>query len=117
MHRAVRQVRRVLISFAGGFLLPVGLFWSLAFITSLSGSITIGWPVRLVFYFIFWPQYIWERVFPRVQPCSSCGPSDAALIATGITIFVFWFGVTYLLQLLIERFWAKRKRSFVETHA
>jgi hypothetical protein len=39
------------------------------------------------------------------------------LIASAITIFLFWFGITYLLQILIGRLWAKRTRPLIERNA
>jgi len=111
----VKTLRRIIISFTGGILLPLGLFWLLALITEYlhDGDVNYGLG-KFLFVLIFWPQYLWERIFPRVPPCSSCGPSDAALFATAITIFLFWFAVTYAVQLFVGRVWSKRARRLIE---
>ena len=114
----MKAIRRITVSFAGGILLPLGLFSLDAYVTVCLLSRNLNNPFgKLLFVVVFWPQYIWERIFPRVPPCSSCGPSDAALFGTVITIFLFWFAITYVLQMFLERRWAKRTRRLIERNA
>jgi hypothetical protein len=114
----VKTLRRITVSFAGGILLPLGLFWLLAFVTEYLHDGNVNYRLgKFLFVLIFWPQYIWEPIFPRVPPCSSCGPSDAALFGTAITIFLFWFAITYVLQIVLERRRSKRARRLIERNA
>jgi hypothetical protein len=114
----MRILRRIFVSCAGGILLPLGLFWLLGFVMMyLYNRDPNHRLVKFLFVLIFWPQYVWEPIFPRVPSCSSCGPSDAALFATAVTIFLFWFGLTYIAQIFLERRYSKRRYRLIERNA
>jgi hypothetical protein len=107
------QVRRILISVAGGIFIPILL---LAFTSLVGGELDrrgMEWAVDLLFFSFMGPLKIWERVFPP-PPCDSCGPTTAALIATIVTVFVIYASLTYLVGVIIERSRSRNARSLSE---
>jgi len=116
MNRRRVRIQRTLISSIGGILIPLALF---ALIDPLAGYLypfEIEWPTEFLVILLAWPLFIWHRVFPPPPTCPSCG-TNTALAASVITIFIFWFVITYLSQILIGRLWAKRARTLVPRNA
>ena len=100
-----RRIQRVLlISFSGGVLIPLLLFAAAMMLgESLEHRWGLGWLANLLMFSIVGPMVIWERVFPHSPSCPSCGPTDTAIVATIVTVFLFYSISTYLIQVLIER--------------
>ena len=99
-------MRRLVLSIAGGIVLPVFLY----LLYVLVGLAYLGlqlpwleWLVVTLFYLVFWPLIIWDNIFPAP-------PTAPALIATAITVFVFWSLLTYLLQHLVAKLSSHRAR-------
>jgi len=97
-------MRGLLISITGGVFIPLLLF---AFTMMLGESLEHDWGLEwlaniLIFSFVG-PMAIWERVFPQLSSCPSCGPTDTAIVATIMTVFLFYSISTYLIQMVIKR--------------
>jgi len=117
-----RIVVRLLLSLAGGLILPLVLLWLLSAVAErlldagyeravFSGAIAFFWPLQLAI-----------RIFPPPPHCPSCGPTDAALITAIIIYFVFYAAVTYIIQILAARLWNRfrnppQTRSLSESRA
>jgi len=109
------QVRRLLISFAGGIAIPILLLALTALVGEQLEEWKMEWAIKLLFFSFSGPLTIWERVFPP-PPCESCGPTRAALIATIITVFVIYASLTYLVRMIIERSRNKNSHLLSERH-
>jgi hypothetical protein len=97
------MVRRLLISLAGGLLIPVVLFWLLNYVLIVlfeSGHERSGHTVGFAF---LWPLFLADRIFPQPPSCSSCGPTDASLVTAIIVYFVFYSALTYIIQIMISK--------------
>ena len=100
-----RILQALLISFSGGVLIPLLLFVAAMMLgESLEHRWGQGWLANLLMFSVVGPMVIWERVFPHSPACPSCGPTDTAIVATIATVFLFYFILTYLIQVLIGRF-------------
>jgi hypothetical protein len=100
-----RILRALLISFSGGVLIPLLLFATAMMLgESLEHRWGHGWLANLLMFSVVGPMVIWERVFPHSPSCPSCGPTDTAMVATIVTVFLFYSISTYLIQVLIGRF-------------
>jgi hypothetical protein len=99
-----RILQALLISFSGGALIPLLLFAAAMMLgESLEHRWGLGWLANLLMFSIVGPMVIWERIFPHSPSCPSCGPTDTAIVATIVTVFLFYSISTYLIQVLIER--------------
>lgn len=98
------SVRGLLISVTGGIFIPLLLF-AIAMMLgeSLEHDRGLGWLVNLLMFSLVGPMVIWERVFPHSPPCPSCGPTDTAIVATILTVFLFYSILTYLIKVVIHR--------------
>ena len=115
-------VVRLLISLAGGLILPLVLLWLLS---AVAEKLLDAGYERAVFsgaIAFFWPLQVAIRIFPPLPHCQSCGPTDAALITAIIIYFVFYAVVTYIIQILVARLWNRfrnpsQTRSLSESRA
>jgi hypothetical protein len=116
-------MRRLLISIAGGLILPLGFY---TLIESVGGylefEMNMESTARVLAYAFLWPLLLWSWVFPPPPSCPSCGPTDAALVAAVITYFIFYSALTYLVQFLFANLWArvrarKKARLLYESRA
>ncbi len=97
-------MRRLLISITGGIFIPLFLFaFTMMAVESLEHDWGLGWLANLLMFSFVGPMVIWERVFPHLPSCPSCGPTDKAIVATIVTVFLFYSVSTYLIQVLIKR--------------
>ncbi len=111
-------MRRLLIAFSGGIFIPHLLFAFTGLVGEfLEYEMGMEWAVHLLLYFFVGPLKIWDRVFPPPPSCPSCGPTTAALIATVITVFIFYALLTYLIQIMIEKLHHRKVRSLSERRA
>lgn len=97
------NMRRTLVSISGGVFIPLLLFAFTMMMVERLDKWGLGWLANVLMFSIVGPMAIWERVFPRLPSCPSCAPTDPAIVATIFTVFLFYFVLTYLIQLLIER--------------
>ena len=95
-------MRKLLISITGGVFIPLLLF-GFTMMTAESLEHKWGWLVNLVMFSFVGPMAVWERVFPHLPPCPSCGTTDKAIVATIVTVFLFYSVFTYLIQLVIGK--------------
>ncbi len=94
-------MRRFLIAITGGILIPLFLFgFTMMTAESLEHQWGLEWLANLLMFSFVGPMVIWERVFPS---CPSCGPADTAIVATIVTVFLFYSLMTYLIQMAIGR--------------
>ena len=111
-------MRRLLISIGGGIFIPLLLFaFTMMVGESLEYDLGMGWLANLLMFSFVGPMVIWERVFPAPPSCPSCGPTDAAIIGTIVTVFMFYFLLTYLIQMAMERLWRKDAGTLSERRA
>jgi hypothetical protein len=97
-------MKRLLISISGGAFIPLLLFaFTMMMVERLEHSWGMAWLANLLMFSFVGPMVIWERVFPHQAPCPSCGPTDTAIAATIVTVFLFYFVLTYLIQVVIGR--------------
>ncbi len=97
-------MRRLLVSITGGILIPISLFaLTMMLGESLEHRWGLGWLANLLMFSFVGPMAIWERVFPHSPSCPSCGPTDTAIVATLVTVFLFYSVATYLIHVLIKR--------------
>jgi len=97
-------MRRLLISISGGVFIPLLLFaLSMMMVERLEHNWEMGWLAILLMFSIVGPMVIWERVFPHLPACPSCAPTDTAIVATIVTVFLFYSLLTFSIQLVIER--------------
>lgn len=101
-------MKRLLISFAGGLVLPLVFFAAVNFLAVyLEIGLKGGWPTIVLAHALFWPIFLWEPIFPQPPSCQSCGPTNAALVAAVITCFVFYSALTYVIQRVISPLWLR----------
>lgn len=81
---------------------------------TLEHKLGLGWLVNILMLSFLAPMAIWEQVFPRLPPCPSCGPTDAAVVATILTVFVFYAVATYLILMAIRRLRHAKERQLPE---
>lgn len=94
-------MRRFLVAITGGILIPLFLFgFTMMTAEYLEHDWGLEWLANLLTFSFVGPMVIWERVFPS---CPSCGPADTAIVATIVTVFLFYFVLTYLIQMVIGR--------------
>jgi hypothetical protein len=111
-------MRRLLISFSGGILIPLILFAFTALVGEfLEYEMKWEWAANLLMYSFAGPLKLWDRVFPPPSTCPSCGPTNAALIATVITVFIFYASLTHVVQIMIEKFQNKEGQALSERRA
>ena len=111
-------MRRLLISIGGGIFIPLLLFAFTSMVgESLEYRFGMKWFANLLIFSFVGPMVIWARVFPPPPSCPSCGPTDAAIIATIVSVFLFYFLLTYFVQMAIERLRRKGKVRLSERHA
>lgn len=97
-------MRGLLISISGGIFIPLLLFaFSMMVGESLEHDWGLGWLTNLLIFSFVGPMVIWERVSPHLPSCPSCGPTDTAIVATIVTVFLFYSVSTYLIKVAIER--------------
>jgi len=97
-------MRRLFISITGGIFIPLVLFgFAMMLVEPLEHKWGLGWMANLLMFSFVGPVAIWERVFPHLTPCPSCGPTDRAIVATIITVFLFYAVLTYLIQVVAKR--------------
>jgi len=97
-------MRGLLISITGGIFIPLLLFATTMMLgESLEHDWGLGWLANLLMFSLVGPMAIWERVFPHSPSCPSCGPTDKAIVATIVTVFLFYSVSTYLIKVAIER--------------
>jgi len=102
-------MKRLFVAFLGGTFIPLSLFFITAIVGEfLEDRIGMEWAVNLLIYSFMGPLEIWTRVFPPPASCGSCGPTRVAVGAAVITIFLFYFLLTYLIQMVIARFGRNR---------
>ena len=98
-------MKRLFLAFLGGTFIPISLFLITAIVGKfLEDKMGMEWAVNLLIYSFMGPLKIWIRVFPQPASCVSCGPTRSAVSATLITIFLFYFLLSYLIQMVIGRF-------------
>ena len=98
------NMRRLLISVSGGVFIPLLLFaFAMMMVERIERNWGMGWLANLLMFSIVGPMAIWERVFPHLPACLSCGPTDTAIMATIVTVFLFYSVLTFSIQLVIER--------------
>ena len=106
-------IRRLLISFAGGLLIPFALFWLVffgeGFLKENVNNEGVG--ANIVYGAIVWPILLSDRIFPQSPNCPSCGPSEDSIKAAIIIYFIFYSAVTYTLQIVVAKLWTRRHRS------
>lgn len=110
-------MRGFLISIAGGIFIPLFLF---AFALMAGESLEhwgLGWLANLLMFAIVGPMAIWERVFPHALACPSCGPTDTAIVATLVTVFLFYSISTYIITVVIQRLRHRDVRPSFERRA
>jgi hypothetical protein len=101
-------MRRLFISISGGLLIPLLLFaFTMMMAERLERDWGLGWLANLVAFLCVGPMAIWERVFPHSPSCPSCGPTDTAIAASIVTVFLFYAGLTYLIQVVVEKLRSK----------
>ncbi len=93
------------MSFAGGLFLPI------AFYNVLDPLLGYLEPVsekaaNVIAVAFLWPLFLGDGMFPPPPSCSSCGPTDAALVTAIITYLLFYSAVTYVAQDLITKWWS-----------
>ena len=111
-------MRRLLISICGGIFIPLSLFAFTATVgETLEYDMEMEWAVNLLLYSFAGPLKIWDRTFPPPPSCPSCGPTTAALLATVITVFIFYSLLTYVVQVMIERLRRREVRCLSEHRA
>ena len=111
-------MRGLLISVSGGVLIPLFLFaFTMMAGESLEHDRGLGWLTNLLMFSFVGPMLLWERVFPHLPPCPSCGPTDAAVVATILTDFLFYSTLTYLIRVVIERLRRRDVRRHSEGRA
>jgi hypothetical protein len=94
-------MRRLLIAITGGILIPLFLFgFTMMIAESLEHRWGLGWLANLLMFLIVGPMAIWERVFPS---CPSCGLADTAIVATIVTVFLFYSITAYLVHMVIGK--------------
>jgi len=100
-----KTVVHLLLSIAGGLLLPLILLWLLSAVWGT--LLDAGYERGAIFTGIafFWPLQLAIRIFPPPSHCPSCGPTDAALVTAIIIYFAFYAAVTYIIQFLVARLW------------
>ena len=108
-------MKRLLISICGGLSIPLVLFVAAATLLPLLQQLDMEWAARFLFDTFMWPLRIWAPIFPN--PCESCGPSDAAIIATIITDFLLYSSLTHLIQVIIARARRRGVESLSESRA
>jgi hypothetical protein len=97
-------MKRLLISFSGGVFIPLLLFaFTMIMVERLEHNWGMGWLANILMLSFVGPMAIWERVFPHQASCPSCGPTDKAIAATIVTVFLFYLVLTYLIQVVIGR--------------
>ena len=108
-------MRRLFIPISGGVFIPLLLFaFTMMVGESLEHDWGLGWLANILMFSLVGPMVIWERVFPPPPSCPSCGPTDTAIVATIVTVFLFYFLLTYLIQMAIERLRRKGVRGLSE---
>jgi hypothetical protein len=97
-------MRRLLISISSGVFIPLVLFaFTMMAGESLEHDRDMGWLANALMFSFVGPMALWERVFPHPPSCSSCGPTDSAIIATIVTDFLFYSVSVYLIQVVVGR--------------
>jgi hypothetical protein len=104
-------IERLFLSLVGGILIPFVLMLSTSLVGESFDELGKEWVVDGLMYSFVGPLKIWARVFPPPPSCSSCGPTNAAIIATIVTDFLFYSLLTDLLQIMIEKIQRKKPRQ------
>ena len=94
-------MRRLLISIAGGIVIPLLLLLFFIVGASLIGMTELDWMLKPLFNLIWWPFAVWEPFFPSA--CGSCGPSIEAVAVNIATQFVVYTLLTYIASAVARR--------------
>jgi hypothetical protein len=96
-------MRRLLISVTGGIFIPLLLFaFTMMMVERIEQKWGMGWLANALMFSVVGPMAIWERVFPPPPSCLSCGPTETAIFATIVTVFLFYAVLTYLIQVALN---------------
>lgn len=89
------------VPIAGGVCIPFFLF-TLAMLIgdALEHRWGMPWLADALRFSVTAPMMVWERVF-RSLPAGP--PSDKAIVATIVTLFLFYALVTYVIQMVVGR--------------
>jgi len=105
-------MKKLFISIAGGVFIPLLLFvFTMMMVERIEQNWRMGWLANVLMFSIVGPMAIWERVFPPSPSCLSCGPTDTAIIATIVTVFLFYAVLTYLIQVALNFRSGRRTRK------
>jgi hypothetical protein len=84
----------------GGVGIPLVLFTLAMMIgDALEHRWGMPWLANALRFSVVAPMALWERVFPPL----TTGPSDKAIVATIVTVFLFYAFATYLVQMAVGR--------------